>query len=109
MSSPLWSTGYKDQGAGLEIAESFITRRSSSTVRKSRIHAHDDCVEVAQGWFTDKGGDVDLTRLKSGMSFLQVKASMTMKEKLRQVRNAICVNRREIELEAIAGATTRTA
>jgi hypothetical protein len=55
---------------------------SSSTLRKSRIHAHDDCVEVAQGWFTDKGGDVDLTRLESGMSFLQVKASMTMKEKL---------------------------
>ncbi len=36
---------------------------------------------------------------------LQVKASMTMKEKLRQVRSAICVNRREIahtRLEAVA-------
>jgi hypothetical protein len=50
---------------------------------------------------------VDLTRLELGMSFLQVKVSTSMKEKLRQVRNAICVNRREIahtRLEAIAGA-----
>jgi hypothetical protein len=41
------------------------------------------------------------------MSFLQVRASMSMKEKFRQVRGAICVNRREIAhtwLEAIAGA-----
>jgi hypothetical protein len=40
------------------------------------------------------------------MSFLQVKSSMTMKEKLRQVRTAICVNRRGIaltHLEAVAG------
>ncbi len=51
--------------------------------------------------------DGDLTRLESGMSFLQVRASMSMKEKLRQVRSAICVNRREIahtRLEAITGA-----
>jgi hypothetical protein len=71
---------------------------------------HEDLqVEVAQSRFMDKGSDVDLTRLDSGMSFLQVKASMTMKEKLRQVRNAICVNQREIahtRLEAIAGADT---
>jgi hypothetical protein len=41
------------------------------------------------------------------MSFMQVRASMSMKEKLRQVRGAICMNRREIaytRLEAIAGA-----
>jgi hypothetical protein len=40
------------------------------------------------------------------MSFLQVKASMTLREKLRQVRSVICVNRREIaltQLEAVAG------
>jgi hypothetical protein len=48
-----------------------------------------------------------MTRLESGMSFLQVKASMTMQEKLRQVKSAICINRREIahtRLEAVAGA-----
>jgi hypothetical protein len=57
--------------------------------------------------FKDKGSDIDMTRLESGMSILQVKSSMTMKEKLRQVRSAICVNRREIAhtgLEALAGA-----
>ncbi len=45
----------------------------------------DDRMEVAQGRFGNKVGDGDLTRLESGMSFLQVKASMSMKEKLRQV------------------------
>jgi hypothetical protein len=67
----------------------------------------DDRMEVAQGRFLDKEGEGDLTRLESGMSFMQVRASMSMKEKLRQVRGAICVNRREIahtRLEAIAGA-----
>ncbi len=62
---------------------------------------------MAQGRFTDKEGEGDHTRLESGMSFMQVRASMSMKEKLWQVRGAICVNRREIahtRLEAIAGA-----
>jgi hypothetical protein len=31
---------------------------------------------------------VDLTKLESGKSFLQVKAPMSMKEKLRQVRGS---------------------
>jgi tRNA U34 5-carboxymethylaminomethyl modifying GTPase MnmE/TrmE len=64
-------------------------------------------MEVAQGRFKGKEGKVDLTRLESGMSFMQVRASMSMKEKLRQVRGAICENRRDIahtRLEAIAGA-----
>jgi hypothetical protein len=38
----------------------------------------------------DKGSDIDITRLEFGVSFFQVKSSMTMKEKLRQVRSAIC-------------------
>jgi hypothetical protein len=48
-----------------------------------------------------------MTRLESGMSFLQVKSSRTMKEKLQQVRSAICVSRIEIahtRLEAVPGA-----
>jgi hypothetical protein len=67
----------------------------------------DDRMEVAQGHFNDKEGEGDLTRLESGMSFMQVRASLSMKEKLRQVRGAICVNQREIahtRLEAIARA-----
>ncbi len=48
-----------------------------------------------------------MTRLKS---ILQVKLSMTMKEKLRQIKSAICVNRRIIKktadtrMEAVARA-----
>jgi hypothetical protein len=67
----------------------------------------DDRMEVAQGQFSNKDREGNLTRLESGMSFMQMRASMSMKEKLRQVRGAICVNRREIahtRLEAIAGA-----
>jgi hypothetical protein len=67
----------------------------------------DDRMEVAQGRFSDKEGEGDLTRLESGISFMQVRASMSMKEKLRQVRGAICVNRREIahpRLEETVGA-----
>jgi hypothetical protein len=48
-----------------------------------------------------------MIHLGSGMSLLQMKSSMTMKEKLRLVRSAICVNRRGIahtRLEAVAGA-----
>jgi hypothetical protein len=73
--------------------------------RRSKLSL--SCLEVAQGRFNDKEGEGDLTRLESGMSFMQVRASMSMKEKFRQVRGAICVNRREIghtRLEAIAGA-----
>jgi hypothetical protein len=101
----------KDQAAGLEIAESFILCGHQTYKTHIKIIAvfmhNDDRVKVARGRFTDKGGDIDITRLKSGMSFLQVKASMTMKEKLRQVRSAICVNRREIahtRLKAVTGA-----
>jgi hypothetical protein len=100
----------KDQAAGLEMAELFIL--CSHQVFKTHIKSiaifihEDDQVEVAQGHFANKEGDLDLTKLESEMSFLQVKASISMKEKLRQVRSAICVNQREIahtRLEAIAG------
>ncbi len=101
----------KDQAAGLELAESFILcgHQVFKTHNKNiAVFIHkDDRMEVAQRRFNDKEGEGDLTRLESGMSFMQVRASMSMKEKLRQVRGAICVNRREIahtRLEAIAEA-----
>ncbi len=101
----------KDQAAGLELAESFIFcghQAFRTHIKNIAVFIHkDDRMEVAQGRFNDKEGEGDLTRLESGMSFMQVWASMSMKEKLRQVRGAICVNRREIahtRLEAITGA-----
>jgi hypothetical protein len=68
---------------------------------------NNDRVEVAQCRFTDKGSDADITMLESGMSFLQVKASMTMNEKLKQGEECHMFSRREIarrRLKAIAGA-----
>jgi hypothetical protein len=87
----------KDQAAGLEMADSFILcihQAFKTHIKNIAVFIHkDDRMEVAQGLFDNKEGDEDLTCLESGMSFLQVKASMSMKEKLRQVRSAICVNR----------------
>jgi hypothetical protein len=103
----------KDQAAGLELAESFILcghQAFRTHIKNIAVFIHkDDRMEVALGRFADKEGEGDLTRLESGMSFMQVRASMSMKEKLRQVRGTICMNRREIahtRLEAIAGADT---
>jgi hypothetical protein len=101
----------KDQAAGLEVAESFILcghHAYRTHIKNIAVFVHkDDRMEVAQGRFSGKEGEADLTRLESGMSFMQVRASMSMKEKLRQVRGAICENRRDIartRLEASAGA-----
>jgi hypothetical protein len=102
----------KDQAAGLELAESFILyghQAFRTHIKNIAVFVHkDDRMEVAQGRFLGKEGEADLTRLESGMSFMQVRASMSMKEKLRQVRGAICENRRDIartRLEAVAGQT----
>jgi hypothetical protein len=101
----------KDQAAGLELAESFILcghQAFRTHIKNIAVFVHkDDRMEVAQGRFSGKEGEANLTRLESGMSFMQVLASMSMKEKLRQVRGAICENRRDIartRLEPVAGA-----
>jgi hypothetical protein len=101
----------KDQAAGLEMANSFILcshQAFKTHIKSIAVFIHkDDRMEVAQGRFANKEGDRDMTRLESGMSFLQVRASMSMKEKLRQARSAMCVNQREkahMRLEAITGA-----
>ncbi len=81
----------KDQAAGLEVAESFILcshQAFRTHIKNIAVFVHkDDWMEVAQGRFSSKEGEMDLTRLESGMSFMQVRASMSMKEKLRQVRD----------------------
>jgi hypothetical protein len=48
-----------------------------------------------------------MTKLEMSKSFLQIKASMGLNEKIRQVQHEICQNRREtaqVRLEAIAWA-----
>ncbi len=105
-------SGASRQGSGgrTALAESLILcghQVFKTHIKNIAVFIHkDDQLEVAQGRFNNKEGEGDLMQLESGMSFLQVRASMSMKEKLRQVRGAICVNRREIAhtwLEAIAG------
>jgi hypothetical protein len=64
-------------------------------------------MEVATGRFKEQPAGTDVTKLETSMSFLQIKASMGLHEKIRQVRHEICQNRREtaqVRLEAIAGA-----
>jgi hypothetical protein len=80
----------KDQVAGLELAESFILcghQAFKTHIKNIAVFIHkDDRMEVAQGHFNDKEGEGNLMRLESGMSFMQVRASMSMKEKLRHLR-----------------------
>jgi hypothetical protein len=66
------------------------------TKRMAVFLYNDDIVEVAVGRLTDKGSNIDVTRLESGMSFLQVKASTTIWEKLRKAKSNLCVNHQEI-------------
>jgi hypothetical protein len=70
----------KDQAAGLELAESFILcghQAFRTHIKNIAVFVHkDDRMEVTQGLFSGKEGEADLTGLKSGMSFMQVRASM---------------------------------
>jgi hypothetical protein len=72
------------------------------------VFAHQDHqMEVATGRFKDQPAGTDMTKLETTMSFLQIKASVGLHEKIQQVRHEICQNRREtaqVRLEAIAGA-----
>ncbi len=84
----------KDLAARLDLTELFILcrhRAFRTHIKNIAVFLHkDDRMEVAQGRFSGKEVEGDLTRLESGISFMQVRASMSMKEKLRQVRGASC-------------------
>jgi hypothetical protein len=63
-------------------------------------------MEVATGNFIEQPAGADVTKLETSMSFLQIKASMGLYKKIRQIRHKICQNTREtaqVRLEAIAG------
>jgi hypothetical protein len=79
-----WNTKTKTKpggGTGDGSHQAFKTH-----IKSIAIFIHEDNrVEVAQGHFANKEGDIDLTKLESRISFFRVKASMSMKEKLRQV------------------------
>jgi hypothetical protein len=101
----------KDQVAGLELTESFLLcgRAAMRThIKNIVIFFHPmSGIQVASGKFSTVTGEAEVTRLESEVSFLQVKATMSLKERIRQVKVEICDNRRQIahvRLESLAGA-----
>jgi hypothetical protein len=101
----------KDQVAGLELTEPFLLcgRAAMLTHVKNIIvpfHAMSG-MQVALGKFSPATGEGEVSRLESEVSFLQVKATMSLKERIHQVKAEICDNRRQIahvRLESLAGA-----
>jgi hypothetical protein len=101
----------KDQVAGLELTESFLLcgRAAMRThIKNIVIFFHPmSGIQVASGKFSTATGEAEVTRLESEVSFLQVKATMSLKERIRQVKAEICDNQRQIahvRLESLAGA-----
>ena len=99
----------KDQVAGLELTESFLLcgRAAMRThIKNIVIFFHPMAgMQVASGKFSTATGEAEVTRLESEVSFLQVKATMSLKERIRQVKAEICDNRRQIahvRLESLA-------
>jgi len=63
-------------------------------------------IQVASSKFSTATGEAEVTGLESEVSFLQVKATMSLKERIRQVKAEICDNRRQkahVRLESLAG------
>jgi len=101
----------KDQVAGLELTETYVLcgRHAAKThIRNMVVFIHTSKgMKVASGHFGMASSEAEITRLESEFSFLQVKASMNLQERVRQVKAEICDNRRQIAhlmLESIAGA-----
>jgi hypothetical protein len=86
----------KDQVAGLELTESFLLcgRAAMRThIKNIVIFFHPmSGIQVASGKFSTATGEAEVTRLESEVSFLQVKATMSLKERIRQVKAEICDN-----------------
>ncbi len=64
-------------------------------------------IEVASGKLNMVTTEGEFTRLESELSFLQVRATMSLRETILQVKAEICENRKQIDhtrLESIVGA-----
>ncbi len=101
----------KEQVAGLELETMFVLCGNLALhthIPNISVFAHQDQrMEVATGKFSEQPAGADVTKLETSMSFLQIKASIGLQEKIQKVRHDICQNRREtahVRLEAIAGA-----
>jgi len=102
----------KVQVAGLELTETYVLcgRHAAKThIRKIIVFIHPATkgIKVASGHFGIAVLEAEITSLESEVSFLQVKASMNMQERVGQVKAEICDNRRQIahvRLKSLAGA-----
>jgi hypothetical protein len=83
----------KNQVAGLELTETFLLcgRAAQKThLRNIVVFFHPmSQIQVASGKFDAATTVASITRLESELSFLQVKATMTMQERIRQVKGDI--------------------
>ena len=98
-----------DQIAGLELTNSFSLCHAAAWATHLKdivvvLHS-DNYTSVAKSGF-DPGAVSETTSLESQLSFLHIKNALSQKEILRQVKLAICENRRQLllsRLEAVAG------
>jgi hypothetical protein len=100
----------KNQVAGLELKETMILcgRAAGTTHIKSiAVFFHPkEQIEVASGKLIMVTTEAEFTRLESELSFLQVRATMSLQETIHQVKAEICENRKQVaqtRLESIAG------
>jgi hypothetical protein len=67
------------------------TQHCTPGIPSIAVFAHQDHqMEVAMGQFSEVPIGADVTRLETLMSFLQIKSSMGLHKKIRQVKNMIC-------------------
>ncbi len=100
----------KEQVALLELETMFVL---CGNLALHHPHPQHSCVrplgpqDGGDHWeIYEQPAGADVTKLETSMSFLEIKASMGLQEKIRQVRHENCQNRREmarVRLEAISG------
>jgi hypothetical protein len=101
----------KEQVVRLDLGTMFVLCGNSALhahIPSIAMFAHQDHrIEVATSKFLELYSGTDTTKLETLMSLLQIKYSMGLHKKIRQVKHEICQNSREtphISLEAREGA-----
>jgi hypothetical protein len=82
----------KEQVASLELGTMFVLCRNSAlhTHIPNIVFTHQDHrMKVAMGKFIEQPAGKDMTKVKTSMSFLQIKASIGLHKKIRQVHHEI--------------------
>jgi phosphoglucomutase len=82
----------KEQVASLELGTMFVLCRNSAlhTHIPNIVFTHQDLrMKVAMGKFMEQPAGTDVTKVETSMSFLQIKASIGLHKKIRQVHHEI--------------------